>query len=455
VTTSGTAAGELLPATMEAHYGGLPLVLITADRPRRFRGTGAPQSVEQVGLFGCYAHEGQDLEEGDTCDLMDWKRQGPIHLNICFEEAQDTECQAIRLNDSVEVKKDQPSRCDFCPDERYLSFLQQTRFPLVVIGALPASQREAAIRFLLHLNAPLYAEAMSGIREEPQLEHLRITRIEPIWRCSAQHAYPIDGILRLGGVPTARFWRDLEDCAGHIAVCSISEQPFSGLSYGAFIHAPLPQFFAWVRTVTMPHHYHHEHWQRADRRGHQELLALFQALPLAEASLIHCLSKIIPKGSRLYLGNSLPIREWDQAATYQSRHFEISGNRGVNGIDGQFSTFLGYCSAEQENWSILGDLTLLYDLVAPWITNQLPDIRANVVVINNGGAGIFARLFAHPAFQNRHQLTFESLAQFWGWRYERWSSIPSSLPSSVGGCLIELVPDLESTQHFLRSVQKI
>src|SRR5437763_11337196 len=55
VTTSGTAAAELLPAAIEAHYSGTPLVLITADRPARFRGTGAPQAIEQEGIFGVYA----------------------------------------------------------------------------------------------------------------------------------------------------------------------------------------------------------------------------------------------------------------------------------------------------------------------------------------------------------------------------------------------------------------
>src|ERR1700722_12018383 len=69
VTTSGTAAAEILPAAMEAYYTGLPLVLLTADRPRRFRGTGAPQAAEQVGLFSCYAHEMQDLAEEDECCL--------------------------------------------------------------------------------------------------------------------------------------------------------------------------------------------------------------------------------------------------------------------------------------------------------------------------------------------------------------------------------------------------
>lgn len=450
VTTSGTAAAELLPAAMEAYYTGLPLVLITADRPRRFRGTGAPQSAEQVGLFSCYVHEMQDLADADECRLNHWKRRGPLHLNVCFEEPKDSDCQTIHLDPCQSLNECQWMDCDFFPDKRYLVFLQKTRFPLVVVGAIPLSQRETAIQYLLHLNAPVYAEGISGIREDPRLEHLQIARIERIWSFASQNDYPIDGILRLGGIPTVRLWRDLEHKVGEISVCSISEHPFSGLSCADVIHTPLSPFFAWAKTLKPLHHYAYAKWKKADQSAYQALLALFQEEPLAEASLIHRLSTQIPIGSKVYLGNSLPIREWDQAATYQYRDFQIGCNRGVNGIDGQMATFLGYCSAEQENWSILGDLTVLYDLIAPWITSQLSGMTANVVLINNGGAGIFARMFAHPAFQNTHQLTFEPLAQFWKWRYERWESIPTCVSSIQSGRLIELIPDPLSTERFFK-----
>ena len=76
VTTSGTAAAELLPAAVEAFYSGVPLILITADRPARFRGTAAPQSIEQVGLFGVYAATGIDR----------WNRRMPLHINVEFDE---------------------------------------------------------------------------------------------------------------------------------------------------------------------------------------------------------------------------------------------------------------------------------------------------------------------------------------------------------------------------------
>ena len=76
VTTSGTAVAELLPAVVEAYYSALPLVLITADRPSRFRGSGAPQAIEQIGIFGSYA----------ATTLDGWTRSTPLHINIEFDE---------------------------------------------------------------------------------------------------------------------------------------------------------------------------------------------------------------------------------------------------------------------------------------------------------------------------------------------------------------------------------
>jgi len=76
VTTSGTAAAELLPAAVEAHYSGVPLILITADRPARYRGTGAPQSIEQESIFGVYAAR----------DVASWTGRGALHINVEFDE---------------------------------------------------------------------------------------------------------------------------------------------------------------------------------------------------------------------------------------------------------------------------------------------------------------------------------------------------------------------------------
>ncbi|OGQ39450.1 MAG: hypothetical protein A2W61_02435 [Deltaproteobacteria bacterium RIFCSPLOWO2_01_44_7] len=86
VTTSGSAAAELLPALMEAFYSGLPLILVTADRPRSYRGTGAPQSALQVGLYSHYVQKEIDIEVGEKIDLVGWNCKTPLHINVCFDE---------------------------------------------------------------------------------------------------------------------------------------------------------------------------------------------------------------------------------------------------------------------------------------------------------------------------------------------------------------------------------
>lgn len=451
VTTSGTAVAELLPAVIEAYYTALPLVLVTADRPKRFRGKGAPQSIEQVGLFSHYVDACHDIDSEEKCSLTGWAMKRPIHVNVCLEEPDDTTCQNIRINDDLPPLSP-PLPTHFTPDEHVVSLLRSFRFPFAIVGALPKELREAAVQFFIHLNIPLYAEAPSHIREDERLSHLMIRQVDDLLSASAREGYPIDGLLRIGGVPTVRAWRDIENLNGHLPVYSISEQPFSGLSWGEVVHTPLAPFFAWGLSHIPAHKTPYQNWKINDDELTRCIAELFQHESGAEESLIHTLSHYIPEGSTVYLGNSLPIRSWDFAATYTQKDFHIGCNRGANGIDGQLSTFLGFCAEERDNWGIVGDLTALYDLAAPWITKQRPHIAANIVVINNGGAAIFKRMFAHPAFQNTHALSFEPIAKFWGWDYELWDSVPKGPAEVKSGRkrLIELVPSPEATERLLK-----
>ena len=109
----------------------------------------------------------------------------------------------------------------------------------------------------------------------------------------------------------------------------------------------------------------------------------------------------------------MPIRQWDLAAIHEEKGFEITASRGLNGIDGQLSAFFGLTRTDVHNWAIIGDLTALYDLAAPWILSELQDRSVFIVVVNNGGGKIFERFFANQAFQNNHQLNFSGIADFW------------------------------------------
>lgn len=461
ITTSGTAAAETLPAVIEAHYTGVPLLIITADRPRRFRGTGAPQSIEQVGLFGKYLQFEQDVAEGDSCLIQNWNLQGPAHLNVCLEEPARTwkeEEWSWSPPSSPPEQKIRPvtSLADQAGKVILDQFLKDVSHPLVVVSTLNPEARDAVAEFLVWLNAPAILEGISGLREDERLRHLRITRTEKIWQHAEKAGYPIDGVLRIGAVPTTRVWRDLEDRQGQLKVCSIHDLPFSGLSWGGIIALPLVRFFTGYRPCKMVPFGATEKWLSDDREYAEKLAQLCREEPKAEASFFYQLSQLLPEQSHIYLGNSLPIRQWDLAASGHERRFQITASRGANGIDGQISTFLGLSQKGCENWGLFGDLTALYDMAAPWILPQLPDHQVTIVVVNNGGGQIASRMYpTEKEFLHEHTHSFQPLAQMWGLLYEKWLTPPPLLQATREKRLIEWVPDEQSTKRFWEKYDKL
>jgi 2-succinyl-5-enolpyruvyl-6-hydroxy-3-cyclohexene-1-carboxylate synthase len=439
VTTSGTAAAELLPAAVEAYYAGVPLVLVTADRPPHYRGTGSPQTIDQVDLFGDHAPTVFDgAADGDRLDLSEWDGRQPIHVNICFDEP-----LAAGAPPTLDLALGTPTyRARTVDPAPLLAMLRTARRPVVLLGPLDAGDHPGVRAFLARLGAPVYAEAASGLREDPALAHLRIASGERALRSAG-----FDAVLRIGGVPTLRLWRDLESRLRDVPVCSVHRTPFPGLTRGTHLVAepgtlldavtPEPCTDAAWRDALLAH----------DHARLRALDALWTAHPRAEPAMVQALSALIPPASLVYLGNSLPIREWDLAAVRAGGPWAVGVNRGANGIDGQLSTFFGMCAPGREHWAIVGDLTALYDLGAPWVLPRLATGPIRIVVVNNGGGQIFRRLFPWPELRNEHTVTFERWAAMWSLAYRRWDEVPghAALPDRV---VIELTPDAAATDAF-------
>jgi 2-succinyl-5-enolpyruvyl-6-hydroxy-3-cyclohexene-1-carboxylate synthase len=456
LTTSGTAAGELLPAVMEAHYAGLPLIVMTADRPRRFRGSGAPQAAEQVGIFGGYARQTWDRQAGDDPVEIEWDGKRPLHLNVCFEEPERESSAPIGelsgFSGAMRLVERLPAQGHFKPIQE---FFREVSHPMVIVGALLAEERECVAEFLREWGAPAYLEALSGLRERRDLDAIRVSCADRILDRADDAGYRPDGVLRLGGIPTHRLWRDLEEKASHLKVLSVSRLSFSGLGRESGIwEGPLEAAFSEARTLLQPIPASARQLlvQEAERRT--GIVKLLQSEPASEPGLFHQLSLRIPPGASVFLGNSLPVREWDLAASWEPRGLEVTATRGLNGIDGQVSTFLGIARPGLENWAIVGDLTALYDLGAPWVLGQLPETQVNLIVINNGGGKIFDRMFRQPEFQNRHSLSFGAWASLWGLSYQRLSAVPDRLESDRSQ-IIEIVPDDQATRRFWKALEAL
>lgn len=433
ITTSGTAVCELYPAVVESYYSSSSLVLITADRPSDYEGTAAPQCIDQAGLFSKYVSKEWDLEAGlkEDLNLSYWDASSSIHINVRFDEPLiDEEALYYQFlksfqRNSYKAELDANRKIQFVDKNvspqgtRFIKdFFNISSCPVVVLSGLPVSLKNSVESFLLNLNRPVYAEPLSQLRESSKLKKLMLTE-KMLY--SALENKLIDGVIRIGAVPVLRFWRDLNQL--RYPVLSFSLSSFSGLK---------------KRRPAFPLEFLFNHSELFKPAKETLRLKTPQIQPKGESAWMQWLSEKIPKKSHIYLGNSLPIREWDLWAVRKDKGFVYSGNRGANGIDGVVSSFLGGCFSDRPNYLILGDLSALYDLSAPWILNQLKQYSIYIIVINNFGGRIFQDKFKNPRFVNHHNLNFSHFAKMWSLNYKCLKKFSESFLSVSSPALIEV-----------------
>lgn len=436
VTTSGTAVAELLPAMVEAHAQGRPLVAITADRPAAYRGTGAPQTIEQPGIFGPYA----------GCGPLDqWDRRSPWHWNVELEE--EFEPGEVGF-DGLEVlpvgREPAPSvarLAQWLGGDPHLGLV-------LAIGGLEPEDREEACHFALGLNVPVVAEATSGLREV--LEPLSLADPD---RILGEH--PPGKLLRLGELPSGRFWRDLE--GGSTEVWNVCRTGKPGLARSC--ETMQGSVGRVLRALGAPPELD-DALDLLPRSGRSRarIEELLEAYPESEPGLLRTLSHYAALGDGLFLGNSLPIREWNLFAQFDRPVPEVRANRGANGIDGQLSTWLGWSAWQEGAWGIFGDLTALYDLAAPAMLGQVRRAGRVLVVVNNRGGGIFDRVprlrklgpRSRELLVNPQEVRLEAWAEMWGMRH-----LPitcgqdfDALEPGEETLLVELRPDARETERF-------
>ncbi len=274
-------------------------------------------------------------------------------------------------------------------------FINQSQKLLIIVAEIPFNDVQIIKRFLIKCHCSMIIEPLSQLRTDLDLQ-LKIVSEMSI------HITDFTHVLRIGGIPVTSLWRQLANYSS-IQTLSISHLPFNGLTHGQLINDDYHLLMGSCQQ-SLP-----------DLNGRQKLADTFPQHSNSEAEMIHQLSCDIPSDSRIYLGNSSPIRMWANYATYENSLFQIYASRGVNGIDGQISTFLGICGQKSENWGIFGDLTALYDLSSLWILPQLRQLTIRIVIIHNYGGQIFAKKFPKfPDLINQHTIEFDYWAKLWG-----------------------------------------
>ncbi|MFZ9931576.1 MAG: 2-succinyl-5-enolpyruvyl-6-hydroxy-3-cyclohexene-1-carboxylic-acid synthase [Chthoniobacterales bacterium] len=438
ITTSGTAAAEMLPAMLEAVHAGWPLVAVTADRPRRLRGTGAPQTIDQLPIFAAC---GIPVVDADTPGQITSLPPGAVHLNVCFDEPLSAEPVVLSPSRTGVPQSPVPWMTGQIARRHWEDFFGRVRNPLVIVSSLTEAEARTVEPWLASLSSPLYLEAVSQLRHHRNLQEFSLhsgERILSVPECRAA----CDGILRIGGVPTPRFWRDLEEDPR--PVLHVARTAFPGLARQAPV---LPiRFFPEFAEVVPPGGDNKALFAR-DRRIAAATVALLAAEPHSEAALVRATAEKFAADARLLLGNSLAIREWDLAAPRSASARTFYANRGVNGIDGLVSGALGLAGAERPAAALIGDLSALYDLAGLWIAPQLDAADITIAVLNNGGGQIFRRMFGRSAFLNAHSLRLRGWADMFGWHYGQMRTPAEPWPTE-GPRIVEILPDTEAGERF-------
>ena len=463
--TSGTAAANFLPAVIEASQSHVPLMVLTADRPAEVRGTGANQTIDQVGLFGSYVRYAQDLlpPAADAAPLLNRYLRtsvdravasslgpvpGPVQLNIPFRKPLEP-AQGETMPDFGKS-----GRPDGAPFTRIRPATPQTELPDIdwpARGIILAGPRcvggdfpQALAILSLKTGYPIVADALSGVRFGPWTRSVEVFNPQV---CRALQEAPPDLVLQFGAVPVSNPAMTLLGALS-IAATRVSVQPHGtwhddahGLSH--LVHAdpvdfcrkmaehfpdPVvdPGWLDWLRKAELAY------WAAVDAAAVKDY---FEGLVLQDVV------SSLPEDGMLFVSNSLAVRHLDELTRPMAKHLRVFCNRGASGIDGTISTALGVgASGGKPLALVLGDLSFYHDLNGLLALKRC-GVPATIVLLNNDGGGIFRRLPVaafEPVFTELfltpHGLDFAPVAAMFSAEYRRVDD-RSSLQAGLAGAL--------------------
>jgi 2-succinyl-5-enolpyruvyl-6-hydroxy-3-cyclohexene-1-carboxylate synthase len=402
MTTSGTATANLHPAVLEASAAGVPLIVVTADRPAALRHTGANQTTDQIHLFGGQVRGSAALE--DSWSTPDgWRaevarvvalaggvrtrRPGPVHLNVALADPLVPDGPALPVLDGS-------SAVAASGAAEPLVLPAGPRTVVVAGDAWPQTGRRMAEQCAL-ASVPLLAEPSSNARRGPAaLSSYRIL-------LGSQLAAEIERAVVVGRPTLSRPVSDLlaRRDVELIVVSDRADWPDPGLRRPAVVDAV---------TLARDDSDWLARWQAADRRitaGLDDLLAGSE--PLTGPQVARTLVDALPPDSPLVLGSSNPIRDADLAAIRDDLG-DVYANRGLAGIDGTNSTAVGIgLVLARPTHALVGDLTFLHDLTGLVIGPDEPRPDLRIVIANDDGGSIFATLeHGRPAYAGRYERVF-------------------------------------------------
>jgi len=395
VTTSGTAAANLLPAAVEADRSDAPLLLLTADRPARLRGTDANQTIDQVGMFGSRVRLYHEVAAPEAADRpLRYLRSlagralgaavgppaGPVHLNFPFEKP--LEPTPVPDDVPADLARRAPlaaggrpggapftrvpgARIEPDPDalEGLAGRVARAERPLLVCGPAPTAPdarrlARAALDLASALGAPLVADPLSGARFAEGAGDGALGAYDLFLRSAAvRERLTPDLVLRLGPAPTsAALCAYLEEHAGREQAVADAGRAWpdhaaaASLVLGADparVAAALAERAGKAGAPPKARRAWREAWRAAEEAAREaaEAAAADPSGGPFEGAVLAAIARSLPPGGTLFAGSSMPVRDLDAFGRPRDAAVAVLGNRGASGIDGSVSTALGAAAA--------------------------------------------------------------------------------------------------------------
>jgi 2-succinyl-5-enolpyruvyl-6-hydroxy-3-cyclohexene-1-carboxylate synthase len=368
--TSGTAVSESLSALIEAHYSNVKLILVAADRPLSLQNSGAPQEINQGKLLELYAKSFIDLDQiSKQFSIEDLKY--PVAFNIRVED---------RVEYRVANKKNEI-------DGNTLFILNKTIDPKS-LSSVYQLLVEKSLWHYQEVESPFYSKSAPS----------ELLYDEDLQKMLKEEAF--SNIVRIGALPSSKFWRNLYTIHSDVFVSNYTDAQYPGLDRGE-VSNNYSELVAKVQKLEIQDH---RSLFINDISGH---LIKF---PKSEISFFANILKCIDQEQGiLFLGNSMPIR---YMKFFKPQNLKIIANRGANGIDGLIASAIGVANgAKIPVYLFIGDLSFLYDLNS--LLYELPS-NLKIIIFNNRGGQIFARVKSSKDVINSHDFSFTKTVHGFG-----------------------------------------
>jgi len=415
--TSGTAGANYFPAVIEAQESGIPLIVMTADRPPEMRACASGQTIDQQNLFGAHVNFFHEFGVPEASEprlryvrqtaAHAWARSlsprpGPVHLNAPFRDPLPpvADLSTEKFAEGIDWDRFFAQLAPPFPSDP-LSLLPSWPADskgLIVAGpaqpADPEAYAAAVGEIARKLGWPVLADGLSPVRHRAAAIPNLVTAYDAILRNpeSAEKLRP-DAVLCLEDWPTSKVLRGwLELCDAPTWLASARPENRDALHCRARqLHLSAPAIAAGL-VPGRPAPGYPEAWGDHERKARALLdEAMRQEEGLFEPKAAWLLAQRLPKSTILFAASSMPVRDAEFFWPANDRGIRPFFNRGANGIDGTLATALGVAHGGKPAVLLTGDLALLHDSGSLMLRPQFRG-GLTVVLINNHGGGIFEHL---------------------------------------------------------------